>query len=333
MSKKANPTLIGVFVIGAVVLLLGGAMLFGGADMFAPKSRWLTYFPNSVSGLRVGANVLFRGVRVGFVEAVQLQGDVDSLETHVRVTLRTFPGVFELTRQGEIVDRGVGERISADDLIEAGLKAQLGVESFVTGQLLVELDFHPDQEQVYRGGKDPEFPEIPTILTDIQQIVENVQRFAADLQESLDVQQLAEDVQSAIKGIDELANSEDLRASLAGLNRIVNAEETQAVTARLGDTLAEAREAFESVHVLADNADTELGPMANELKSAIARLDGTLAEAESTLAGASAQMHGDTELARQIVATLAEAESAARSLRVFMDLIERHPEALIQGKP
>ena len=84
--------------------------------------------------------------------------------------------------------------------------------------------------------------------------------------------------------------------------------------------------------ITADNADAELGPLANELKSAITKLDGTLAEAESTLAGASAQIHGDTELARQLLSTLAETESAARSLRIFMDLVERHPEALIQGK-
>ena len=87
MSKKSNPTVIGAFVVGAVVLLAVGVSLFGGAQLFAPKSIVVTYFEGSVKGLRIGSNVLFRGVRVGFVSDIQLMGDAESLEPVVRATL------------------------------------------------------------------------------------------------------------------------------------------------------------------------------------------------------------------------------------------------------
>ena len=63
------------------------------------------------------------------------------------------------------------------------------------------------------------------------------------------------------------------------------------------------------------------------------RIDATLAEAEKTLATARQRFRGDSEQLYRLSGTLAELERAARSMREFFDYIERHPEALIQGKP
>ena len=101
MSKKANPTVIGGFVVGAVILLAAGIALVGGSQLFAPRSQVVTYFEGSVKGLRVGSNVLFRGVRIGFVSDIQLMGDVSTLQPIVRATLDLTPA-------------GPGERATAE---------------------------------------------------------------------------------------------------------------------------------------------------------------------------------------------------------------------------
>jgi paraquat-inducible protein B len=332
MSKKANPTKIGGFVIAAIVLLASAAILFGGGDFFAKQERLVAYFPESVKGLRNGANVLFRGVRIGYVEEIQLQGDADTAVTLVQVVMRINPSRLQITRNGVAVQMAPDQDdVEPIDLIHAGLRAQLGVESFVTGQLVVEFEFFPGSEIVKRGVNPP-FEEMPTVANNIQQLVARIQTFVSDITENLDIKQIGEDIQTAANGLSKLANSPELRSAIAGADQLLNSEDTQQLTARLGTTLSEARSTLKSVKTLIADADKRLGPLVDEMGMAIGKLDDTLAAAESTLLSAGDQLRGDTELSYQLIGTLQEVETAARSMRVFLDYLERNPEALLRGK-
>ena len=55
MKTKLSPTLIGVFVIGAFLLLIAGLLAFGGASLFTRPQRFVVYFDESVHGLDPGA--------------------------------------------------------------------------------------------------------------------------------------------------------------------------------------------------------------------------------------------------------------------------------------
>jgi len=55
-------------------------------------------------------------------------------------------------------------------------------------------------------------------------------------------------------------------------------------------------------------------------------------ELEKTLAAARAQLQGDSVEIYQLGVTLKEVEAAARSLREFLNYLERNPESLIRGK-
>ena len=56
MAKKSNPKLIGVFVVGATVLAVVGALAFGGGSFLKAKSKAVVFFTGqSLAGLDVGA--------------------------------------------------------------------------------------------------------------------------------------------------------------------------------------------------------------------------------------------------------------------------------------
>ena len=70
MSSRANPTVIGGFVVGAVVLVASAFAIFGGSQIFTEKMRFVSLFDEPTNGLRAGANVLLNGVRIGYVSDI-----------------------------------------------------------------------------------------------------------------------------------------------------------------------------------------------------------------------------------------------------------------------
>ena len=329
MSKKSNPTVIGGFVIGAVALLIVAVALFGGADMLAPRSTVVAYFAEDTKGLRIGSNVVMNGVRVGQVSGMALIVDRANFESMVEVTIEIHPDSFVTVAQNEELD--LNPELAFDQFVnQGGLRAALEAESFVTGQLLVALEFRPDTDIVRRGGEDPPYPEVPTIPSDVQEIMEKIRTWAAKIAEEVDLQQIGTSVQSALRGIDELANSEDLRESLLGINKIINDNDTQALSGTLRAALDEIGVAASGAAELARNADDKLDAV--ELGEVIDRIQATLAEAEAALSSANYALRGESSEMYQLGETLKEVENAARALREFLDFLEQNPEALLRGK-
>ena len=331
MSKQASPTLIGTFVVGGAALLALAVALFGGAELLARKTMLVSYFDGSVKGLREGSNVVFRGVRIGFVENIALLTDVETLQPKIEVIMQLTPDSVKLLRRGRVVDGALDSVVTIDELVDAGFSAQLGSESFVTGQLLVDLDFRPDQERRLYSD-DPPYPEVPSVPSEIQQAIQKFQTVVADIQQNVDFGELSNRLFSVLHGLDELANSEHVRATLAGLNKLVNSEQTQRLGASVEETLSELRRLVVEADRMFDNVDDDFDALVQELKPAAVRLEAALAEAERALGAARLQLEGDSSQMYQLQATLGEVEAAARAMQNFFDYLERHPEALLRGK-
>ncbi len=331
MSKKSNPTVIGAFVVGAVLLLAIGAILFGGAELLAKRNIFVAYFTEDTQGLRVGSNVMMNGVHIGFVSGMALLVDRDDFESKTEVTIEILPESFTVTKDGVKVGDATDSGVRYEELVgKGGLRATLQSESFVTGQLLVEMRFRPDTEPILRGGDHAPYPEIPTIRSDIKEALANIKNWMTDFGENVDPEELADRINGILRGLDELVNSQDLRESLAGIDAIINKEDTQELTATLQATLKEFSSAASDAGSLIRNADTKLDTV--ELKPVIERLVATLDEAEATLAAAKFQLRGESVQSYQLGATLKEIEGAARAMRELLDYLERNPEALLQGK-
>ena len=139
MSKQANKTLIGAFVVGAVALAVIGVLVFSSGEFFTEKRTFVMYFEGSVKGLDEGAPVIFRGVRIGSVTNIILRADPNDLSITIPIFVEIEPERFEM---------GGSRKHSPEEtsriLIQRGLKAELEMQSLVTGKLIVALDFFPD---------------------------------------------------------------------------------------------------------------------------------------------------------------------------------------------
>ncbi len=334
MSKPSNPTLIGSFVLGAVALLVVAVLLFGGAALFASKRTLVSYFPGSVQGLREGSSVVLNGVRIGYVKEIRLQGELkpgNAMEMLVQVTMEILPSSFELYSNGSALSVESRAQMSPQQYVDAGIRAKLATESFVTGQLLVELDFRPDTPAVLRARTKGGPVEIPTIPGDVQQILQRVQTFFANLSEQIDVDTLAKDVQGILNGLNELANSPDLRSMLAGGSKLTN-DDLPRLTSSLERTLTDLQGATKDARELVQHVDKQVDPLMSDLLPAIRRLDSTLKSTEATLQSVSGHLREDSALSLEVRSTLQDVQSMSDAATALLQYLDEHPEALLRGK-
>jgi paraquat-inducible protein B len=330
MSKKASPTLIGAFVLAAIALLVAGVLVFGGQELFRDKYRFVTYFDGSVKGLRVGSNVLFRGVRVGYVTDIQVTTDQSMLKYEIPVTFEVLPDALTVIAGGKAIPVST-TAARLDEMIQAGLRTQLAVESFVTGQLVVNLDMHPETKPVFRGRRS-QLKEIPSIPSGIQQVMERIEEIVTSVEQKVPIDKVIETLLNGISGFNELVNSPDLRASLAGANQLINAPDTQALPARLDAAITELRATTRDARAMIGKVDRRLDPALERALPLMEQLEGTLNEGKAVLSIAREQLESSPETAARLADALRELERSARAIRLLVDSIERQPEQLLRGK-
>ena len=135
MSKKASPTLIGIFTLAGLIIAATGLVLFGAGKYFKNTYPVLLYFDKSANGLQVGSDARFGGVRIGSVRSINVLID----PVHNR---KIIPVVVELDeKELKLIsaESGVGIDFSSfegvrkevDEVLRAGMIQQ----SLVTGQL------------------------------------------------------------------------------------------------------------------------------------------------------------------------------------------------------
>src|SRR5262252_93413 len=179
MSQKANPTLIGGFVCGAILIAIGAIVFFGSASLFTKKQLFVTYFNQSVSGLGVGSNVKYKGVTIGKVSKVQLKFPGGNEPPLVRV-LYEIDADNLLNKYGlsiNIFDRNVHNKA-----VENGFRAKLDFESLISGQLYVALDFYKDASPAVLQDEAKNGPfEVPAQPSDIDTLLANLTKAIGNL--------------------------------------------------------------------------------------------------------------------------------------------------------
>ena len=167
MIKQPNMKLIGLFVsIGLISMFLMFAY-FLKSKFSDDESTVVMYFDESVKGLDVGAPVLFKGVKIGEVSEVRLQANLHTLQ----FLLPVYPKIYNAR---SLITDTHDEKERLDKFIRDGLRAQLAINSVITGQLLIELDMFPNSKAVLHEQAKSEL-EIPTIGSPFSEISKSLQ--------------------------------------------------------------------------------------------------------------------------------------------------------------
>ena len=333
MSKQANKTVIGGFVVGAVALVVAGILIFGSGKFLAEKETYVMYFKGSVSGLNVGSAVVFRGVKIGSVTNIALYADPADLSIRIPVFIGVKPDKFKIVR-GEAQRHGPKKILEL--LIKRGLRAQLQMQSMVTGQLMVELDFHPDKP-IKLVGADPEYMEIPTIQSSLEGLVKQIERAP--------IEEILNKLLSAVEGIESIVNSKEVKESIVTLDQTLKDIHKLVlnIDSRIEPLASGIDETMREFGKLARNIDGKVGPLVSSIDETVgdigklaqdidAKIDPLVSSIENTVKALGATIGEDSPLIYQLNETLKGLLAAANSIRVLADYLERHPESLIRGK-
>ena len=145
MSRRANPKIVGGFVLAAIALLVGGALVFGSFSFFEVTRTAVVFFAGSVDGLTQGSAVLFRGVPIGRVVDVGIRYDPQTNTLAIPVIIEIRPGVI-----AKYSPPGQTNVELLNSLIDHGLRARLESASLVTGQQVVAFNFFPGTRSISR---------------------------------------------------------------------------------------------------------------------------------------------------------------------------------------
>ncbi len=265
---------------------------------YTQKFRWVLYFEGSVRGLSPGAPVEFKGIKIGSVVAINLLADRETMSFLVPVLVDLEPERMTVVGEGgigRVVDRDVHET-ALEFWIASGLRARLKTSSLITGQLLVDLDFHPGEKAVMRG--DGKYPEIPTIPSSIEEITRSLTALVDKVQ-ALPLEELTVSLTNTVKSVERLMSSEEIPNALKSLDQ----------------TLA-------TLNRVMDNVDQKIAPETRLV----------LVEANKTLKTVREAISQDSPLRYDLETTLQELAGAVRSIRLLAEYLESNPNALIYGK-
>jgi paraquat-inducible protein B len=304
----AKPLVVGSFVVGALVLGVIGILLFGGSSLFARVTRVVVVFTGSVAGLEVGSPVTFRGVRIGKVRSIRVLIDVNSHQDSIPVYLDLEPALVTWT--GGRQPAGVSELA---DSVKRGLRAQLISQSYVTGQLTVNLDLHPELPVMTQVSIDG-VPEIPSIPSDLQDLKDQFRR--------LDLPGLGQRTRDTLVS---------MQRTLDTLNGVVGPI-TQSLQTTLDKTTqavsrvqADATRTLATIDQLAVDGRGQLKTNGDDLDRLLRTAQRTATEADSLLASLNDMTDAHSEMRGDLQASLRDLAASSSSLRSLTEDLRKNP--------
>jgi paraquat-inducible protein B len=275
------------------------------AASYTRKIPAISYFSSSVSGLAPGAAVTVHGLKVGEVTDVRLTYDAakDAVLAPVR---------YEIEPERVV---GVGKRVFKTDaesvqaLLKQGLRASLQSANLITGQQNVALDFVTDAPtaEVSMDGPDYVVPAtegsgFAGLTASATELLNKVNTMPFD--------QIGKNLDGILKSVNDVTQTPQMKKALTELAAMIA-----------------------SAQSMVQNLNSGLSPAAKQLPELTSGLQKTLTNANKLLLSLDSGYGDNTKFNRDMDRLLAQANDALRSIRALSDLLARHPEALIKGRP
>lgn len=267
-----------------------------------PSAIFAAHFTGSAAGLHVGAPVNLDGMPVGQVRSTRLQYNPERHSMRVSVTFALYPnrfGIHAPARQPQSTIAAFDKMLA--QLVGRGLRAQLNSSNPLLGgqHIALVVAGKPGSAVLNTSEKIPEIPTVSGsslsgLIASLKQITEHANK--------IPLEEIGQNLKNLSARLNALAASPEIRKSLDHLDK----------------TLANAQ-------VITGNARGQVEPTITSLRHA-ADAAATMATTITRITGGAPQTQADVQN------LVAELTRTARAIRTLANYLDRHPEALIQGR-
>ncbi len=265
---------------------------------FARKVQFVMYFTGSVRGLKPGAPLEFRGIRIGQVLDIRMEFDADTTSFRIPVLVELEPD--------RIIHRDSENAMSPEQtlttLVDKGLRGRLQTGSLLTGQLFIEFNMYPGAELNLVADESMPYPELPTIPGAFEAISQSLAD-VVDKIDTIDIEALGDNIENIFAGADNLVNkgvneqaATDLEASVKGLRNVL------------------------------DSVDE------GSVDEAIVAARNVLVDLQTTVALVNNVLDPHSPLQHNVIKVTDELEEMSRSIRALIETLERQPNSVIFGR-
>lgn len=335
MSKRANPAMIGLFMMGVLVLGTIGLIAFASDNFLRDRTIFISSFRESVNGLSEGAAVKCQGVPVGEVTDLQLLIDLDEETFQVPVSYE-----IDLDRLNSVIGSGLewGNDAVLQQHIDKGLRAQLQLESIVTGQMYIELRYVDTPGPPQFVQEHAQHNEIPSVFSPMAELSSEATGLVSNLK-AFNVNAISENMtallikaNSKLDELDLVGLNASLAATSNSIQDLVSSEEIKAFLNAGPEISGQLTQAFTDLQYLATRLDSaavavtaQFGRNSDELNLTMQAMRGSMDQANKMLTT-------DAGIGFQLQETLISLTEAADALRLLAQSLEQNPSMLIRGK-
>ena len=319
MSARVKPAWIGAFVVLGIALAVGGILVTGKRSLSKNTVELVSFFPRSVSGLKVGAPVKFRGIPIGEVTGIFLR-----LPSSRKAAEEMMIPVVYVVDRDLLAERGAKGAIignfndptSWQKLFDLGFRAELAVESFVTGTRFISFDLHPDSPMRFVRDSATRRIEVPTFSSGgIEEIQVKIGALIDNLGKA--------DLVSLVASLNQLATT---------ANDLANSPRTDRFLSSVDTTIQAVKSSMQHIDRLTGTLEPEMKPLLADSRATLSELRTTLQSTQSTLESLRAAVEPGSAQGEQLSETLTEFARLARSLRALAEYLERNPGSIVRGR-
>jgi len=319
--KKANPTALGLFLVITMGLGVAGVLIFSSGALFHPIQKSILYFDTSLKGLSPGAPVKFRGVTIGKVDQVLIRHNQSSDDFCMPVIIAIDKKVAQ-SKSDQHLPIGTEEYL--DQLIQRGFRGRVDAESLVTGVLYVSLELLTNAPPPVFHQLKPEYHEIPTTPSQVQQLLANLQHF--------DLPGLSAKLNTFLTRLDTSLSQLDIPQINAGVTNLLGAAVQFITTPDLTNAISSARRTLDTAQGLLGRINGRVDPLADNLINTLSDARKTLADVRQGLHNLSGLVGPDTSFHSDLTQALEELANASRAVADLAEFLERNPDALLTGR-
>lgn len=340
MSKRANPTLVGLFVVIGIVFAVVTVLLLGSGRLLTPDMQYVLYFDESVNGLQRGAPVKFKGVTIGAVDDIQVQYDNERGGVTIPVIVNLNP---KMILKNLVIPSEEGE-LNAFQQFVNHFVGRLESDSLVTGRMYIGLRHDPsaDAKRIPHRNLLP-YPEIPTEPSQITAFMDKIKSVV----EGTDVEGLADRARLTLDSLNKAFEevefdkiNDEVLATIKTVREKIKDADLDKTLNTFNETMVAAKSTLESLEKTSDDIRKLSGTAEGEIKPLMAGINRTTskaAEALQAIEGTANELRAlvvaQSPAYRKLMKTLDELGLLARSIRELSDKINRDPKMFLTGKP